>query len=271
MLTGRHPWSRAEPSDPRYRDFLMKENYLQDNLPISNEVANILNIVFRYNEDNNIDLPSFRKMVEGVTTFFMTDEEIEGAGHYARTVAAEYLRPISYDSIPPLARQLIDVDEEASSGLPLFVSLWEDESSSGSSGEWTSCSSQSLMGFPDQRVHSLVPDPSVGDQVAWRNEKAAPMHMRPYSFRGSSEETAVSTSSSVSGTCSLGSDDSPPDSKASTKRIGRSFAWNIRPVVMRADDCKMGGTEAGLLVQRRETHWSRITTHFRRLFGSRSS
>ncbi len=275
MLTGRHPWSRAEPRDPRYRDFLMKENYLQEMLPISDEAANLLKKVFRHNEEDSIDLSTFRKTVEGITTFFMTDKEIEGAGQYARAVAAEYLRPISNEPTPPLASQLVNLEEESSQGLPLFLSLWESESSessSGSSGGRTPSNFQSLMGYPNQGATSLIPSPRTsGGQVAWRHDKTAPMHLQPYSFRGSSEESTLSTSGSESGTCSLGSDDSPPDSNASTRRIGRSFPWNVRPRVetmMSADECRVGGKEAGLLVQRHQTQWSRLTTQFRRLFGS---
>ncbi|KAJ3478869.1 hypothetical protein NLI96_g9456 [Meripilus lineatus] len=274
MLSGRNPWSRAKLSDPRYKSFLENEEYLRELLPISAEASSLLRKVLQHNEEDSIDLATFRKLVEDVDTFYMSEEEIENAEHYARVVATEYLRPISKEPTPPLAAQLIEVDRDWSEGVPYFVSLGVRDSSSSSPESGHRGGDEFRLGLPRQEAISLVAVHSVSnDRVAWGRDKTVPMHMRAYSFRGSSEESALSGGASESGTCSIGGDNSSPDPRTSTRRIGRPFSRNADPKGMGSTRDRRRETLGSIeiprfrLVTDRQTALSRLTSNLRRLFG----
>lgn len=256
---------------------------MRDMLPISHAAAAILRQIFQSREEDSIDLPTLKKMVEEVDTFFMTDEELEGAQRHARSTAEDYFRPLSNKPVvtPPLVRQLVEVDDEWSQGLPYGISHLGSGNSGQSSGTsvamessegWENSASHSgvRLGLPRQRVMPLIRDPSRSEgQIAWQRGKTVPAHMRPYSFRPSFDE---SESDSESGTCSLGSDECEADSGASTKRLGKSFPWNAHPSFETVGSIEprrviFGGIETGRFVGQYQKPWARMTAQFRRVLG----
>ncbi|KAJ7586364.1 kinase-like domain-containing protein, partial [Mycena floridula] len=74
ILSGRHPWTLATPSDPFFATYMQDPDYLLKVLPISEAANKILCGVLCRNPANRTSLQALRKQILDVETFFKDDD-----------------------------------------------------------------------------------------------------------------------------------------------------------------------------------------------------
>ena len=88
MVSNRSPWQKAITTDNCFCEFLLDEEYLLKQLPISREANALFRKIFVYEPSERIKLTALRKEIIALPTFFMNDEELARAGEDAREVAS---------------------------------------------------------------------------------------------------------------------------------------------------------------------------------------
>lgn len=91
MLAGRMPWSEATTNDKHFMQYRHDPQFMRMIAPISNEANVVLQRVFCEEPSDTITLALFRQLITGVKTFWMTGEEVAGAGPYMKFIRKEYL------------------------------------------------------------------------------------------------------------------------------------------------------------------------------------
>lgn len=99
MITGRSPWSRAAHDDECYCTYLEDPNFFRNMLPVSRSAARVLRRVLADDPLERIDLPSLRRLVEEVDTFFMSEEDVAASSDPVQAAWMAY-RP--HEKIIPL-------------------------------------------------------------------------------------------------------------------------------------------------------------------------
>ena len=89
MVTCRSPWQKAVTTDECFSEFLVHEDFLLEMLPLSRQANALFRHIFTFNPEKRVTIPSLRKGILAIDTFFMSDEDIVRAPEAVR-VAAEY-------------------------------------------------------------------------------------------------------------------------------------------------------------------------------------
>ncbi|OBZ78062.1 Negative regulator of sexual conjugation and meiosis [Grifola frondosa] len=116
MVTGRTPWGRATLDDNCFRSFAKNRNFLLRMLPISPGMNTILKRIFTFNPSDTIKLHELRQLVEGLDTFYMSDEERARANDHVIAAWNFYLPPSTADPTHfGSDESLSDTDSESNS------------------------------------------------------------------------------------------------------------------------------------------------------------
>ncbi|KAF9077158.1 kinase-like domain-containing protein [Rhodocollybia butyracea] len=76
IITQHNPWNSAQSSDPCYKAFLKDPNSLRDALSISDHASRLLEEVFNLNAASRITIPTLRREILLVDTFYAADDRV---------------------------------------------------------------------------------------------------------------------------------------------------------------------------------------------------
>lgn len=74
----RNPWKQASLEDPTYRAFTKNPSYLKTILPVSDELSDILDMIFESDPDKRISISELRSAVAQCSSFVNTSFKSHG-------------------------------------------------------------------------------------------------------------------------------------------------------------------------------------------------
>jgi hypothetical protein len=106
LTCGRNPWKQASLQDTTYRAFARNRNFLKTILPLSDELNDILGMIFESNPDERITVSQLKRRIQHCSRF-------SAAQHLATPVSSPTSSVSDNGSLPETCATLSDVGSDS--------------------------------------------------------------------------------------------------------------------------------------------------------------